>query len=63
MGKVNGITETPATADAANHAEYDEPPSPRPGLLKRIQTKLNLDLPSSLLMLKSVAFATCVDPR
>jgi hypothetical protein len=56
--KVNGIKGTSPTADGANDTGNDERPSQKPSFLKRLQTKLNLDLPSSLLMLKLVTPAS-----
>ena len=44
--------QTAAEAVRDGRAEADEPKPPKAGLFKRIQAKLNLDVPTLLLMLK-----------
>lgn len=44
-----------SSAVTDNHVDAQEPTPPKPSLLKKMQTKLGLDVPTVLLMLKSVS--------
>jgi hypothetical protein len=46
----NGKTAPDTTSNG--NVDFDEPKPPKPSLLKKIQTKLGLDVPTVLLMLK-----------